>query len=375
MFQIKNFNSIVASMINNVTGGSDELTDFNTGSVVRTILEAAAAEIDQYYQALLKGFYEAVPVAIYKSFSFSRLPAVGASGYVTFTRESGYVGEITIPTGTRVTIPGESFNYAVVSGVVMEAGVNTVDALVLAAVTGSSTNCLAGSITSITDSIDGIASVTNAAAFTNGSDEETDGERKLRFQKWLNTLARSTRESIEYGASTVKLYDDSGVVTEQVTKVVVYEPCVDDTPIGDPGTVYVYIWNGVDGASSSLIAETSKILHGYVDDDGNKVAGWKAAGVVATVAAVTPTAVNVTATITLDGSRLEADVDADVEAAIGNLFSSLDIGESLIFSKLIQTVMDVEGVADVSFTTPTASTSAGGDYNICAQGTVTLTYV
>lgn len=374
MFQIKNFSSIVASMINKIMKSSDELTDFNSGSVVRSIVEALASEIDEYYQSLLKGFYEAVPVAVYKSFSFNRQPAMAATGYVTFTRETGGTGEIVIPAGTRVSIPGESFSYITSANATLANGVDTIDALVSASITGANTNCLAASISQIVDTIDGIASVTNSLAFTSGSDEESNEERKLRFQQWLNTLNRSTNDAIQYGANTVKLYNSSGSVTEQVVKSTIYEPCVDDTPIGDPGIIYVYIWNGISGASAELIAETNKVLYGYTNDDGVKVAGWKPAGVVTTVRVITPTTVDVTAAVTLDGTRAEVDVDADIESAIGNFFTSIGIGKTLIFAELSRTIMGINGVSDVSFTTPTANVSAGGDYHICSLGTITITY-
>ena len=374
MFQIKNLNSIVASMINRVSAGSSGLTDFNPGSVVRTILEATAVEIDEYYQALLKGFYEAVPVSIYKAFSFGRLPAVAASGHVTFTRETGFAGTIQIPAGTRVAIPGRSFHYIVSGTITMAAGQNTVDALVFASTTGADTNCLAGSISQLVDEIAGIASVTNTAALFNGQDEETDSERKLRFQQWLNTLARSTKESIYYGAMTVQLTNESRVVTERVVRALVHEPCIDDDPPGDPGLIDVYVWNGVNGAGNDLIHEVHKILYGYTDESGQKVPGWKAAGVIVGVYAVVPDLINVAMVVDLDGSRTEAEVDADIRAAIEKYFSTLNIGGEFVWSKLLQIVMDIEGVADVDITAP-ADNVAASDWNrICAPGTVTLTF-
>jgi uncharacterized phage protein gp47/JayE len=374
MFQIKNFNSIVAAMINNVSGGSANLTDFNTGSVVRTLLEAVAAEIDQQYQSMLKGFYEAVPVAIYKSFSFGKVSAVGASGYVTFTRSPAIAGDVLIPAGTRVAVPGSDFTYAVEDNVTMAAGTNTVDAFVVAGVTGDKTNCLAGTIVEIVDAVEGLLTVTNAAGFSNGQDEETIAERKMRFQKWLSTLARSTRSSIYYGALTAQLKNEAGTVTERVTKAVVHEPCIDDDPPGDPGYIELYIWNGVGGASVELIQETNKILYGYTDASGVKVPGWKGAGIAVNVYPVTAELIDVTATITLDGTRLQAEVDADIKAAIDSFFSGLEIAETFIWAKFFQAVIGVRGVADVSFSAPLSNMDVATWSHIFSQGTVTLTY-
>lgn len=48
-FQIKDFASIVASQINHARAVSDKITDFQPGSVARTIMEAPAVEIEELY--------------------------------------------------------------------------------------------------------------------------------------------------------------------------------------------------------------------------------------------------------------------------------------------------------------------------------------
>ena len=61
-FQIKNFASIVASMINRMSATQNKVTDFNVGAVGRTLIEAPAIEIDQLYQQMFNGLKEAIPV-------------------------------------------------------------------------------------------------------------------------------------------------------------------------------------------------------------------------------------------------------------------------------------------------------------------------
>ena len=374
MFQIKSYDSIVASMINNITAMTNKLTDFNTGSSLRTVLESVASEIDQYYQSLLKGLYEAVPVAVYKTFSFEKAVAVPASGYVTFTRAAGGSGAVTIPSGTRVAVPNAEYFYTVDDDTILAEGEDTVDVLVAATINGASTNCLAGTITVMEDDIDGIASVTNASGFINGADAETESERKLRFQSWLNTLARSTKDSILYGASNVELTNASGVVTERVVKALVHEPCTDEDPAGDPGYIEVYIWNGVDGASAELLAQVKKVLFGYTATDGTQIPGWKAAGCIAIIYAVALDEVAVTAAVTLSSTAVESTAEAAIEAAIDAYFQSLEIGESVIWAKLIDIIMGVSGVTDVSLTAPEANVDVTDWNYICSKGTVTLTF-
>lgn len=102
-FQIKKFNSILASMINWVSGATDKITDFNVGSVIRTLLEAIAMELEELYYQLLKAVEEAIEEAIYRAFNFPRNPAVKATGLVTFYRSPGSDVAIIIPRGSLVS--------------------------------------------------------------------------------------------------------------------------------------------------------------------------------------------------------------------------------------------------------------------------------
>ena len=106
-FQIKKFNSIVASMINWVSGTTTKVTDFNIGSVVRTLLEAVAIELEELYYQLLQAVEEAIEEAIYRAFNFPRNPAERATGMVTFYRTMGSDAIIVIPRGSLVSTSSE----------------------------------------------------------------------------------------------------------------------------------------------------------------------------------------------------------------------------------------------------------------------------
>ena len=103
-FQLKDFASIAASMINHMRAATQRLTDFSIGSVARTLVEAPAVEIDQAYQQFFLGLKEAIPVATYQSFDFERLPAKAASGVLRFVPAAGATTFV-IPRGTAVRAP------------------------------------------------------------------------------------------------------------------------------------------------------------------------------------------------------------------------------------------------------------------------------
>lgn len=372
-FQVKTVDSIVASMINNLAAITDEITDFNKGSKIRSLFEAVAIELDTYYQALLSGLHDTIPVAIYRSFNFARLQPTAATGVVTFTRVTGGTGDIAIPAGTRVQVPGSEIVFQVSEATTLASGSTTVDADVTAISTGTAGNAAAGSITEIVDAVAGVASVTNAAAFVTGTDLETDIERKTRFRAWIASLGRATKAAVQYGAELAKLYDANGDVTEQVVEALVHEPCIDESPAGDAGVIDVYLWNGVDGASAELIAEAENILVGYTDDDGTVVAGYKGAGVICNVDAVNLDTENVTCTVWEADGYTYSSVEDDVEDAIAAYFATLGIGDTLVRSKLLAAIADVEGVEDVTLTAPAANVTATSAFYIITPGTVTIT--
>lgn len=101
-FQIKKFSSIVASMINWMSGATTKVTDFNQGSVIRTILEAVAMELEELYYQLLQATQEAIEEAIYRTFNFPRNPSEKATGMIRFTRMTGSEEAISILSGTLV---------------------------------------------------------------------------------------------------------------------------------------------------------------------------------------------------------------------------------------------------------------------------------
>jgi hypothetical protein len=102
MFQVKKFNSIVASMINWVSSATKKITDFNKGSVTRTLIEAVAMELEELYYQLLQATEEAIEEAIYRTFNFPRNPPEKATGIVQFTRVTGCDVSVAIPAGTLI---------------------------------------------------------------------------------------------------------------------------------------------------------------------------------------------------------------------------------------------------------------------------------
>lgn len=355
-------------MINHLRGVQKRLTDFNIGSVVRTMLESVAIEIDELYQRIFIGLREAIPVATYNSFNFDRLPAVPASGTILVTITPN-AADVLIVAGTVFASPNAKTNYLAVSDVTIATGDTTADVLVSAATAGSIGNLAAAVTFTATPAIDGLVSATNVGALINGQDIETDEQRKQRFVLFIKTLTRATTDALIYGAKTVIRYNDDGVEIERVRGVSIVEPYLTD-PFAPVSLVNVYIHNGVASTSAELIAQTVEVLHGYVNSLGVKIPGWKAAGVKVVVAAASEITLNVTGSLTAAPGYVEADLCTAAAAAITEYIRSLDIGASYLEAEAVFRVKSIPGV--VNITGLPADTTADDDEKII-PGTVAVT--
>lgn len=370
-FQLKDFKSILASMVNIVRSAKVGLTDFSVGSKTRTLLEAPASEIDQLYQEMFHGLKEAIPVATYRSFDFSLLPEIKSSGLLKFEAAVAPAANITIPAGTPVKAGATNVIYETAANAVLLAGQTSVTVLAVASVAGVSGNADADTITELQVSIPGITSVTNEAAFTNGRDVETEDERKVRFQGFIRSLARGVLGAIQYGAENAFLTDANGLITERAALVTLVEP-YKTNPAGPIALVQGYIHNGVGSTSSNLVAEVQKVVDGYRKVDGTPVIGWKAAGVVFEAYAATEVVQAVTAELVIIEGFVAADIIAQAEVIVAEYLAGLGIGQQAIYHEIVERLMAIPGVFDVDVTTPAANTGITGTQKLM-PGVITIT--
>jgi len=371
LFQIKDFTSIAAGLINVVRATTNKVTDFNRGSVIRTMLEATAAEIEELYLQMYLGIKEAIPVSVFTTFGFNRQAAESAGGTIRFSTGGSLASSvIPIPLGTVVRVPGTSLTYATTAASSISIGNSYVDVLVTAQASGLAGNVGADLITELVTPVAGIASVTNPSPFVNGRDVETDDERRVRFQGYISSLARGTKAAIAYGAKTVTLTDSLGVITEYVAHANVVEPWVADSaqPIS---LVRVYIHNGASATSGTLVTRCQQVIDGYYDG-GTAVPGWKAAGVQCIVSAASDQAVNVTGTVTISSGYSSVDVLAACTNAVKDYLQGMAVGEDVRLSELVAIIRrDVEGAFNVTLSAPTGDVAVADNAKVIS-GTVTL---
>lgn len=344
-FQIKDFLSIVAGMVNHMRATSPAITDFNVGSVARTMIEAPAVEIDELYQQYLAGLVEAIPTAIYRSFDFPLLPAVPASGLVRFTAAAGHPG-LTVPIGTRVA-SDSNIEYQTVEAAVIPVGQTTVEVLVSASTAGLAGNALPGAVAHMVSAVDGVVSVTNPAALANGRGEETEAERKLRFAEFIRSLARGTVGSLVYAAKLGVVTDASGTTTvERVQRVGVEETA---------GYVQLYIHNGAGATSAQLVKAVADIVEGYEDAAGNLVPGYRPAGMRVDVVAMVEIAVNVHLQVQVPALLQTEDTRGSVQAALARVIRATRSGGDLRPIDLVNAALALQAVQGAEIVLPTLS--------------------
>ncbi|WP_028590367.1 baseplate J/gp47 family protein [Paenibacillus massiliensis] len=344
-FERKTMENIVQDMVDWSRGVSQKITDFTVGSRARTMLEAAAKELEEYYDKTWRAIRSTIGQSIYSAFGFSKLPPLYATGTVTFERITPADTNYLIPVGTLIKTQATSsrapITFRTTADAVMVTGGTRVDVPVICLTPGLDGNTEAQTITDFVAKPTGIDTVTNAAALANGREEETDDEQKTRFKKFIASLSRGTLQSIEYGATTVQLTDVTGAAIERVVDCQAFE----DLP-ARKGEVDLYIWNGVGTASPELFVATQKTLTGYYED-GKPIYGYKSAGIQVNLFSVTMKPVSIRLTLTFNaGSSLDL-IQGDIEREIRDFFSAVKQGQELVQTELETRIKLLSGIYDV----------------------------
>lgn len=362
-FQLKDFVSIAASMINRAKATQDKITDFNIGSVARTLMESTAIEVEEFYQRMFAGILEAIPTAIYKGFDFVLQDAAAARGVVQISFGVPIEEAFTIPAGTIFVASTTNNRYLSVQSVAVPVGVSEISVLVECSVSGTVGNAVAGVI----NTAQGFDLPTNAVVsnlpITSGQDAETEDERKARFVSFIQTLARGTNGAVEFAARSAQIANADGTVVEYVTRVGFIEV---------PGTMDVFIYGANQTASAALIAEAQKLIDGYWDENAQTyVPGYRPVGIRVRVFNMDEQQVDATFTVEMwPGVSFSAAVQADVLTRIVNEIGNVDAGGVLYVENLINAALGAAGVRAVrtnltaNILCPTRTALVGGDLNI-----------
>lgn len=370
--QLKDFASITASMLNWMRAAQDKVTDFEQGSIIRTLLEAPAAEIDELYQQMFAGIREAIPVSVYRTFGFEALESTASAGIIRVTI-SPISTDTLIPAGTifQQTAASRSAQYIAHANTIIPATHSYADVSVAADTPGSAGNTPPTVAFTMSPEPLGFVSAASTAGMRGGMDGETEDARQARFREYIAGLQRGTVRAIEYGATLATVTNAAGVVIERVTSAAAVEAYTVDPVLYTPGLVWLYIENRVGTPSADLITRCQAIIDGY-RDGATIVPGWKAAGVKVQVFPATRTQVNVTGILTAAPGYDAPTLRGQAADAIALYLTDLLIGVPALRAEMIARVMSIEGVENITFSLPTADVTPAATEKLAA-GTITLT--
>lgn len=339
MFQLKNFVSIAASMLNYVRSTTGKVTDLQPGSVTRTILEAPATEIEELYVQMFNGIKEAIPVAVYNSIDFPKLPPQYASGRVTVIALQRLTADLAIPAGTRFLTRDGRIYQSVVDmnwpAQISNKDVSQFDVPVVSQVAGVAQNAAAGEITSSPFFPPDRFSF-SSTAMANGTDTEADDSRDKRFADYISSLSRGTKTAMLYGARTASIKDEAGNIIEGVSRVSMTEGL---------GNVTIHIWGSNGEPSTVLINQVIAIENGGRDAQGVVTPGFAAAGIQCQVATMFARAIDCDITVTLaTGYVLDDTMKAGIKNALHARLYQLFPGDIVTVEELRVAVLIVPGV-------------------------------
>lgn len=347
--------TLVRNQVSAIQGYAKVLVDLTVGSVLRAVVEANAAVV-VWLQGLLLQVLAITRAATSSGadldswvadFGVTRLPAVPATGTVTFSRFTT-TQQVVVPIGATVqtsdgtqqfTVTIDTTNPAYnagLGGYVIAAGVGNVTAPVQAVTAGAAGNAVAGSVTVIAGAIAGVDTVTNTAAFVNGADAESDAALRTRFIAYVASLSKATKNAVIYAVTSIKQGMVCALVENQTyagaTQYGYFYVVVDDGTGSPPSTLLSSVANAIDAVRP--VCSTFGVFAPVVVN----------ASVAMTIS--TATGYDHTSTATL------------VKNALTSYINSLPLGTTLPFSRLAQVAYDASpGVTNVTGVTLNSGTS------------------
>jgi uncharacterized phage protein gp47/JayE len=324
-FEDQTFEEILERMLARLPDDIDK----RPGSVAYDLLAPAAAELAQAYiemdNVLDLGFADTT----YGEYldrraaeqGLTRKPAVKATGQVTFTGPEGTV----IPAGTRLVTGGvEPIYFATTAEVTITNGTATVSAE--AEEGGVKGNVAAGEITSLAvgENLFGVVSVTNAAPFTGGIDEETDEELLERYKEKV-TRPQTSGNKYQYEAWAKEI---AGVADARCYPV-----------WNGPGTVKIVV---VDSEKRSPSAQVIQAVADYIES-------VRPIGADVTVVGVTEVPIDISVTVTLSTGADPSAVETSIRDNITEYFKKIGFVETVVrYTSIGNAILDANGVIDYS---------------------------
>jgi uncharacterized phage protein gp47/JayE len=342
---VYSFNQLVSNIATAMQASATAALNFTAGSVLRAISEAISGVI-LWLQAIILQLLTLTRAATSTGsdldswaadYAFVRLPAAAATGQVTFSRFTPTMQAV-VPIGATVQTADGTQTFAVtidttntaysstLGGYVILANAGSVTVPVQDTVAGSGGNVQSASIAVLTTPIPGVDTVTNASAFTNGIDTESDAAFRARFVLYLTSLSRATKTAVNYAVTSVE-QDVVNTLTENA----------DYNGTTDLGFFYVVADDMTGFPSETLLTNI-----------GNAVEAVRPLCSRYGVFAPVVLTANVSMALTTGATYTHSVVVAAVTTALQNFINELPLGTSLPYTQLAGVAYEVSGVINAT---------------------------
>ena len=343
---IKDFPTIVSDQVTAIQASSSSLISTTIGSIIRAVAEANAAVV-LWLQGLIIALLATTRAATSTGtdldswagdYGVSRLTAVTATGQVTFSRFTP-TALANIPVGATVqtadgtqifTVIADTANPAYVPGSLsytLAAGTASLAVPVKAVTAGAGANVVIGGVNTLSTAIAGVDTVSNAAAFTNGANAESDSALRTRFVAFVASLSKATKAAVGYAITSLQIGLQYTLVENAqyngTTDYGYFYVVVDDGTGVPGGTLLTSVANAID----AVRPVTSRF----------GVFAPVVVGTVTTMTAAISAGYDPTATKLL------------VKTAVANYINLLPLGTTLAYSRLLQVAYDASaGVTNIT---------------------------
>lgn len=346
VLSLQNFNTMVQNFASSVQGACKFLIDFSPGSILLSVGEASSA-VGLWMQWLILQVMLVTRLATSTGtdvdswvgdFSLTRLPAVFATGTVTFSRFSTASQALILP-GAQVKSGDGTQPFIVIAdttkaawsvplgGYVIPAGTASANATVQAQNSGTQANVQAAAISLIASGIPFVDTVTNGTAFTTGVNAETDTALQARFANYIQTRSRATLAAIAFAISIVQ-QGLSWTIDENVNAALVYTP----------GNFVVTVDDGTGTPPASLLTAVSLSVSQYRPIGST----WTVQGPSVTTAVISFSfTTNPTANKSAPFGTF-ATMIAAVQAAVVAYVNSIPDGSPLVYSRVAGVAYSVD---------------------------------
>lgn len=222
----------------------------------------------------------------------------------------------------------------------------SVDAPIQATGAGKFGNVALGTIVNMVSKPSGVDEVINYEQTSGGTDQETDAQLRARVPLYLSSLSKSIKSALKAAALAVN----------GVQNATVYEP---DPP---NGYVTIFIDDGSGGATTDIIRAVKDAIDGTVNGvESTSVAGVRAAGIAVNVTTPTLKDITIFITIYVNVGYDATTVSSNVETAVYQWLTNHSTGEDVLRADLVNIVMDVEGVQNITLDTMSINGALTGD--------------